>query len=205
MSFFGPFFGTKRWIIFERKKISKIANKLLEKRQRRGSVPNFKTRALAVWKLKGKENCENEHRETASFMYNFVQKTNATVQLWWHFKPTSLLNFFTRFSPEDPLKGTLRDQKVIFVKSPISSPIVIYDLPTDLLRVQDPFFFRGRRPIFRQETSMAWHGLFLCGRSSLKIKKDWVATWKKPEGSNKLKRVAALLWLAGALEWTSTS
>ena len=45
-----------------------------------------------------------------------------------------------------------------------------HDLPTDLLRVQDPFFFRGRRPIFptaRQETSMGWHGLFLCGRSSL--------------------------------------
>ena len=37
------------------------------------------TTALAIWKLKGKENCENEHRETASFMYNFVQKTNATV------------------------------------------------------------------------------------------------------------------------------
>ena len=99
---FGPFFGTKRWIPLERKMISKIANKVLEKRQRRGSVPNFKTRALAVWKLKGKENCENEHRETASFMYNFVQKTNATVQLWWHFIPTSPLNIFTRFSPEDP-------------------------------------------------------------------------------------------------------
>ena len=101
---FGPFFGTKRWITFERKKISKIANKVLAKRHRRGSVPNFKTRALAVWKLKGKENCENEHRETASFMYNFVQKTNATVQVWWHFIPTSPLNFFTRFLPEDPFK-----------------------------------------------------------------------------------------------------
>ena len=41
-------------------------------------MPNFKTTALAVQKLKVKENCENEHRETASFMYNFVQKTNAT-------------------------------------------------------------------------------------------------------------------------------
>ena len=60
----------------------KIANKVLEKRQLRRSVPNFKTKALAVWKLKGKENWENEHRETASFIYNFVQKTNATKQLW---------------------------------------------------------------------------------------------------------------------------
>ena len=99
---FGPLFGTKQWITLERKNTSKIANNILEKRQRRGSVPNFKTRALAVWKLKGKENCENEHRETASFMYNFVQKTNATVQLWWHLIPTSPLNFFTRFLPEDP-------------------------------------------------------------------------------------------------------
>ena len=99
---FGPFFGTKRWITFERKKISKIANKVLEKRQRRESVPIFKSKAFAVRKLKGKENWENEHRETASFMYNFVQKTNATKQLWWHFTSTLPLNFFTRFSPEDP-------------------------------------------------------------------------------------------------------
>ena len=51
-----------------------------------------------------------------------------------------------------------------------------HDLPTDLLRVQDPFF-RGRRPIFSTGNdgawpamgtpSMAWHVLFLCGRSSL--------------------------------------
>ena len=42
-------------------------------------------------------------------------------------------------------------------------------------------------------------------KSENDARKDWVATWKKPEGWNKLKRVAALLWLAGALEWTSTS
>ena len=52
-----------------------------------------------------------------------------------------------------------------------------HDLPTDLLRVQDPFF-RGRRPIFSTGNDgawpamgtlsmMAWHVLFLCGRSSL--------------------------------------
>ena len=69
---FGPFFGTKRWITLERNKISKIAKEVLEKWQLRGSVPNFKAKALAVRKVKGKENCENEPRETASFMYNFV-------------------------------------------------------------------------------------------------------------------------------------
>ena len=52
-----------------------------------------------------------------------------------------------------------------------------HDLPTDLLRVQDPFFGGGRRPIFSTGNdgawpalgtpSMAWHVLFLCGRSSL--------------------------------------
>ena len=71
---FGPFFGAKRWITFEPKKISKIANKVLEKRQLRGSVPNFKARTLAVYKLKGKENCENEHRETASLCTTLYRK-----------------------------------------------------------------------------------------------------------------------------------
>ena len=75
----------------------------MEKRRPRGSWPNFKSKAFAVRKLKGKENCENEHRETASFMYNFVQKTNATKKLSWHFTSTLPLNFFTRFSPEDCL------------------------------------------------------------------------------------------------------
>ena len=121
---FRHIFGTKQWITLERKKISKIANKVLEKRQRRQSVPNFKTRALAVWKLKGKENCENEHREMASFMYNLVQKTNATVQLWWHFIPTSPLNFFTPgFHQKVRFKRNFKKRpKVIFVKSLISSP-----------------------------------------------------------------------------------
>ena len=118
---FGPFFGTKRWISLERHKISKVANKVLEKRQRRGRVPNFKTKALAVWKLQGKENCENEHRETASFMYNFVQKTNATKQLWWHFIPTLPLNFSNGFHQKIRSERNLRrDQKVIFVKSATS-------------------------------------------------------------------------------------
>ena len=49
---FGPFFGTQRWITLDRNKISKIANKVLEKRQLRGSGPNFKTKALAVRKLR---------------------------------------------------------------------------------------------------------------------------------------------------------
>ena len=54
------------------KSLTKIANKVLERRQLRGSLPNFKTKALAIQKLKGKENCENEHRETDRFLYNFV-------------------------------------------------------------------------------------------------------------------------------------
>ena len=123
---FGPFFGTKEWITLERIMLSKIANRILEKRQRRGSVPNFKTKALAVQKLKGKENCENEHRETASFMYNFGQKTNATKQLWWHLFQLCLWIFHTVSTKRSARKGTLRRvQKVIFVICPISSPTVM--------------------------------------------------------------------------------
>ena len=55
-------------VTLEENKISKIANKVLEKRPLKGRVPNFKTKALAVRKLKGKENCENEDRETATLM-----------------------------------------------------------------------------------------------------------------------------------------
>ena len=50
---------------------------------------------------------------------------------------------------------------------PIRRRFNAHDLPTDLLRVQDRFFFGEEGRSFRQETSMAWHGLFLCGRSSL--------------------------------------
>ena len=96
---FGPFFGTKRWIALELKRYQKSLTRYWRKDN---GEEVCQTRAVAAWKLKGKENCENEHRETANFMYNFVQKTNATVQLWWHFIPTSPLNFFPRFSPEDP-------------------------------------------------------------------------------------------------------
>ena len=67
-------------------------------------MPNFKALVLAVQKLKGKENCKNEHVETANFLYNFVQKTNATEQLRWHFIPSSRLKFFIQFSPDDPSK-----------------------------------------------------------------------------------------------------
>ena len=62
----------------ERKTISKLAYAVLERRQPRGSVPNFKTMVPAVQKLKGKENCQDKHRQTANFMYNFAQKTNLT-------------------------------------------------------------------------------------------------------------------------------
>ena len=89
---------------------------------------NFKTNALAVQKIKGKENCENEHWETASFMYNFVQKTNATSNFDGILYQLRHWIFHTVFTRRSVLKGTLRrDQEVImiFVKSPISSHIVM--------------------------------------------------------------------------------
>ena len=48
-------------------KVSTVANKVMEKRQRGTKFQNQK--------LKGKESCENEHREPANFIYNVVQKT----------------------------------------------------------------------------------------------------------------------------------
>ena len=69
-----PIFGTNWWITLERNKDIKCKHGVGEKMIER-KFANFKTKALAVRKLKGKENCENEHRETAIFMYNFVQKT----------------------------------------------------------------------------------------------------------------------------------
>ena len=56
-------------LTLEQHKIPKIAYNVLEKRPLRGSVPNIKTKALAIRKLKGKEKSENEHTDTASFMY----------------------------------------------------------------------------------------------------------------------------------------
>ena len=121
---FGPFFGAKRWITLERKKISKIANKELEKRQLIESVANFKTKALAVRKLKRKRKLWRWTQKNGPFMYNFVQKTNATKQLWWHYTNFATKCFHTVFTRRSVWKGTLRrDQKAIFVKSPISSPI----------------------------------------------------------------------------------
>ena len=84
-----------------------------------GSGPNFKTKASAVQKLKGKENWENKHREKANFMYNFVQKANATRQIWWHFRPTSQRISFWRFSPIDPFQIELSEE----TKKPFSSKV----------------------------------------------------------------------------------
>ena len=53
-------------------------------------MPNFKTKALAV-RLKGKENCENEHRETANFMYTVVQKS-MELQCIQKFLPQTLFD-----------------------------------------------------------------------------------------------------------------
>ena len=52
---------------------------------------------------------QNEQREKANFVYYFVQKTNATEQLWWHFISTSQLNFVTQFSPLDPNEIELQE------------------------------------------------------------------------------------------------
>ena len=113
----------------EQKKISKITDEVSEKRQLRGSVPNFKALTSAIQKLKGKENCENEHVETANFINNFEQKCKATQQLRRHFIPTSnsRLNFFqTDFTWRSVCDWTSRrEQDAMFVKSPISRPIVM--------------------------------------------------------------------------------
>ena len=70
-------------------------------------MPNFKTKAFAVRKLKEEEICENEPREMAIFVYNFVQKTNATERLWWHFIPTSQLVYIRRFLAKNPFEMEL--------------------------------------------------------------------------------------------------
>ena len=96
---------------------------MLEKRSLRRSGPNFKTKTLTVGKLKGKENCENEHREKK--FYARLCTENQCNQ-------ATLMAFYTNFAAEffshgfhenigSVLKETIRrDQKVIFVKSPIS-------------------------------------------------------------------------------------
>ena len=50
---------------------------VLEKNRLKGSVSNFKTEALAVRKLKGNENCENEHMQRNGHfcVHFFAQKT----------------------------------------------------------------------------------------------------------------------------------
>ena len=60
------------------------------------------------------------------------------------------------------------------------------------------------------EASQACNGRSWKKRGHAREEREWrqermSCNVKKPEGSNKLKRIAALLWLAGALEWTSTS
>ena len=74
-----PIFGTKRSITLERKQISKAIEKNFAKFQDQGCIRS---------KVKRKRKWWNENREKANFVYNFVQKTNATEQLWWHFLST---------------------------------------------------------------------------------------------------------------------
>ena len=72
-------------------------------------------------KVKRKRKLRKRTHRNGQFLYNFVQETNATKPLWWHVKPTSQLN--TGFSPIEIRLRLNKEQKVIFVKSPISSPI----------------------------------------------------------------------------------
>ena len=78
----GHFFGTKRWITLEWRNISKIANKVSEKGPLREIVSKFQYKGITCSKFKKKRKLEIEQRETPNFLYNFVQKSNATKQLW---------------------------------------------------------------------------------------------------------------------------
>ena len=120
---FAPFFGTKRWITLEQNNISKITNKVLENKQLRGSMPNSKANALVVWKLKGKKKIVKMNIEKRPVLCTTLYRKPM--------QPATLMAFYTNFATEflhtvftrrSVLIGTLRrDQKVIFVKSPISS------------------------------------------------------------------------------------
>ena len=69
-----------------------------------------------------REKMTNIAWETASILYNFVQKTNATKQLWWHFLQTSNDFCHTGFTRRSVWYWTLqRDQEVIFVKNATSA------------------------------------------------------------------------------------
>ena len=64
--------------------------------------------------------------------------------------------------------------------------------------------------LWAPEASQACNGRSWKKRGHAREEREWrqerlSCNVKKPDGSNKLKRVAALLWLAGALEWMSTS
>ena len=76
------------------------------------------------YNIKRKRNCENKHGETANFMNNFVQKTNATIlnAFYTNFATEFFHTVFTRRSVCE--WTSRRDQKVIFVKSPTSCPLV---------------------------------------------------------------------------------
>ena len=105
---FGPFFGTKRWVTLEQHKISKIANNIFWEKTTERKGAKFLDQGIGHSKVKRKRRLWKWTQRTASFMYNFVQKTNATKQIWCHFIPTSPLAFFTRFSPEDLLKRNFK-------------------------------------------------------------------------------------------------
>ena len=107
--------------------ISNIANNVLEEKTTERKCAKFQDQGISRLKVKRKENCENEHRATASFYLQLCaenQCNRATLIVVYTNFTTEF--FHTVFTKRSVLKWTLRrDQKVIFVKSPKSSPIVM--------------------------------------------------------------------------------
>ena len=63
----------------------KISQHFLETRFWRAAVPNLGAFRLPDLEITFREGTENLVWETASYLYNFVQKTNETEQLGWNF------------------------------------------------------------------------------------------------------------------------
>ena len=123
----GPILGTKRWLSLKRRQMSKIANKLLEKGQLRGNVPNFRTKALAIPKLKGKENREMNTEKWPVFCTTLYRKPMQSTKfdcIW-----NQLFNWIFSWSYgfEQKIRWEMnfnKRPKVTFFKSPISSPVL---------------------------------------------------------------------------------
>ena len=94
--------GSKIWGAGDRQ--SKIPSIVLETRCWWAAVQSSGACQLPTLEIILQERTKIIVRETANFPYNFVQKTNATEQLGWHFWPTLPMIFVTQFSPVDLFK-----------------------------------------------------------------------------------------------------